>query len=266
MFYFPSADHTHFAGHGSLCLLVSSLIHQTEEFWALTTCNASLEMLCLYVKPDFLLSIPLRDLVFPYSVIQEKAIPVVRKGWGWERQLRRKEQEKKWELDILAAGGQGGPVWGGQGSEVGGGPGSEQGAHMNSPSACSVWSHHDCPQVSSSSLYSASLTCLPTTTELWTQSWCCLPAQRVRHSPIGLAFCCYELFFFFPFIFISWRLITLQYCSGFCHTLTWISHGFCYELLMKKLINSQSKKKMGSLFKLPEDYNMGDGLSGIPKR
>ena len=32
--------------------------------------------------------------------------------------------------------------------------------------------------------------------------------------------------FFFPFIFISWRLITVQYCSGFCHTLTWISHGF----------------------------------------
>ena len=33
-------------------------------------------------------------------------------------------------------------------------------------------------------------------------------------------------FFFFSLIFISWRLITLQYCSGFCHTLTWISHGF----------------------------------------
>ena len=32
--------------------------------------------------------------------------------------------------------------------------------------------------------------------------------------------------FFFSFIFISWRLITLQYCSGFCHALTWISHGF----------------------------------------
>ena len=30
----------------------------------------------------------------------------------------------------------------------------------------------------------------------------------------------YSFFFFFPFIFISWRLITLQYCSGFCHTLT----------------------------------------------
>ena len=32
--------------------------------------------------------------------------------------------------------------------------------------------------------------------------------------------------FYFFFIFISWMLITLQYCSGFCHTLTWISHGF----------------------------------------
>ena len=36
----------------------------------------------------------------------------------------------------------------------------------------------------------------------------------------------YATYFFFPFIFISLRLINLQYCSGFCHTLTWISHGF----------------------------------------
>ena len=32
--------------------------------------------------------------------------------------------------------------------------------------------------------------------------------------------------FFFSFMFTSWRLITLQYYSGFCHTLTWINHGF----------------------------------------
>ena len=32
--------------------------------------------------------------------------------------------------------------------------------------------------------------------------------------------------FFFSLIYINWRLITLQYCSGFCHTLIWISHGF----------------------------------------
>ena len=33
-------------------------------------------------------------------------------------------------------------------------------------------------------------------------------------------------FFVFSFIFISWRLITLQCCRGFCHTLSWISHVF----------------------------------------
>ena len=32
--------------------------------------------------------------------------------------------------------------------------------------------------------------------------------------------------FFFSFILISWRLITLQHCSGSCHTFTWISYGF----------------------------------------
>ena len=32
----------------------------------------------------------------------------------------------------------------------------------------------------------------------------------------------FYLFFliFIYLVFISWRLITLQYCSGFCHTLT----------------------------------------------
>ena len=43
-----------------------------------------------------------------------------------------------------------------------------------------------------------------------------------------MSFISLSLIFFFPFIFISWRLITLQYCSGFCHTLTWISHGFTH--------------------------------------
>ena len=33
-----------------------------------------------------------------------------------------------------------------------------------------------------------------------------------------------SLSFFFSFIFISWRLIILQYCSGFCHTFTCIPH------------------------------------------
>ena len=39
-----------------------------------------------------------------------------------------------------------------------------------------------------------------------------------RASQLQFFFCLFVPFF--SFIFISWRLITLQYCSGFCHTLT----------------------------------------------
>ena len=34
-----------------------------------------------------------------------------------------------------------------------------------------------------------------------------------------------HLIFLIVFIYCHWRLITLQYCGVFCHTLTWISHG-----------------------------------------
>ena len=33
------------------------------------------------------------------------------------------------------------------------------------------------------------------------------------------------IYFCFLLIYFNWRLMTLQYCSGFCHTLTWIRHG-----------------------------------------
>ena len=45
-------------------------------------------------------------------------------------------------------------------------------------------------------------------------SWLFFPCLSIHSLP------------FFFFFFISCRLITLQYCSGFCHTLKWISHGF----------------------------------------
>ena len=32
--------------------------------------------------------------------------------------------------------------------------------------------------------------------------------------------------FFNLFINFNWRLVTLQYCGGFCLTFTWISHGY----------------------------------------
>ena len=57
--------------------------------------------------------------------------------------------------------------------------------------------------------------------------------QDQYHRPFSLLFFPYLcvlfiffLFFFNFYFFISWRLITLQYCSGFCRTLKWLSHGF----------------------------------------
>jgi len=41
---------------------------------------------------------------------------------------------------------------------------------------------------------------------------------------INLFYFVFILFYFFKFIYFNWRLSTLQYCSGFRHTLTWISH------------------------------------------
>ena len=42
---------------------------------------------------------------------------------------------------------------------------------------------------------------------------------HIRQSiNIGTFLFFWQCFFFFSFIFISWRLITLQYCSGFCKT------------------------------------------------
>ena len=39
------------------------------------------------------------------------------------------------------------------------------------------------------------------------------------------------------FIYFSWRLITLHYCSGFCHTLTWISHQFSSVQLSRSVMS-----------------------------
>ena len=47
-----------------------------------------------------------------------------------------------------------------------------------------------------------------------------LSSTLFPHVGIGLcsSFCC-------SFLFVYWRLITLQYCGEFCYTFTWISHG-----------------------------------------
>ena len=65
--------------------------------------------------------------------------------------------------------------------------------------------------------------CFKSTSLRWLVLWhhCVNKCHTVHGWSPGIL-----LLLFFSFIFISWRLITLQYCSGFCHTLTWISHGF----------------------------------------
>ena len=64
---------------------------------------------------------------------------------------------------------------------------------------------------------------------VYKEMWCWKPFWN------ELLFCCcccstcfifIYFLFIFSFIFISWRLIILQYCSCFCHTLTWISREF----------------------------------------
>ena len=75
---------------------------------------------------------------------------------------------------------------------------------------------------------------------MWTLScgmWDLIPWPGIKLRPLAMRvlslnhwttrevpmyFVC-VLFILFLFFKISWRLITLQYCSGFCHTLTWIS-------------------------------------------
>ena len=64
----------------------------------------------------------------------------------------------------------------------------------------------------------------PVMLETWVCSLGCedpLEEGRATHSSIPLFF-----LVLFLFIYFSWRLITLQYCRGFCHTLIWITHGF----------------------------------------
>ena len=61
---------------------------------------------------------------------------------------------------------------------------------------------------------------------LYFGSWTEMMIYLLNPSLLTLSlFFSFSSFFFFPFYF-NWRLITLQYCGGFCHIFTWISHGY----------------------------------------
>ena len=74
---------------------------------------------------------------------------------------------------------------------------------------------------------------LPQRGKLRMESECGQPSRQTESGPCGLTEPREKLRTypeeqqsgFFLFFFFNWRLITLQYCGGFCHTFTWISHG-----------------------------------------
>ena len=55
-------------------------------------------------------------------------------------------------------------------------------------------------------------------------------------------------FFIFLNFFISWRLVILQYCSGFCHTLTWIRDGlYLFSVLLDWLSTVLQRMALGTV-------------------
>ena len=117
---------------------------------------------------------------------------------------------------------------------------------------CCVWAFSHCSDRGHSSLWCAGFsccgarslgTCAPAA-EVHRLSSCSLQVLECKFSGCGawtLLLCdmwdfptpgnepmspaLAGVFFSFSLIFISWQLITSQHFSGFCHTLTWISHG-----------------------------------------
>ena len=76
--------------------------------------------------------------------------------------------------------------------------------------------------------------------------------------------------FFFKFIF-NWRIITLQYCVGFCHTSTWISHRYTHvpfeppshaHFLMTLRHRSRGRHRMRWLYGITDSVDMSLNNSG----
>ena len=83
------------------------------------------------------------------------------------------------------------------------------------------------------------------------QPWCTpLPIWNQSVVPCPVLTVASSLFFFF----ISWRLITLQYCSGFCHTLTWtVASWPAYRFLRRQIQSSNHRRKKSIRLHLTEN-------------
>ena len=105
-------------------------------------------------------------------------------------------------------------------------------SHLQSfPASGSFWMSQFFTSGGQSIAVSASASALPMNTRDWFPlgwtGWISLQSIGLSRVLCNTTVQKHPFFFFFNFyFFISWRLITSQYCSGFCHTLTWISHGY----------------------------------------
>ena len=69
-----------------------------------------------------------------------------------------------------------------------------------------------------------------------------------------------SLIFFFNLFIFNWRIIALQYCVGFCHPSTWISHRYIYVPSLLNLPATSHcfqplKVVTETWFRFPESYS-----------
>ena len=68
----------------------------------------------------------------------------------------------------------------------------------------------------------------------------------------------FNVFYFICNLFIfNWRIVALQYCIGFCHISTWISHRYISVFLSPELPTPSHFSRLGTetLFEPPEPYS-----------
>ena len=92
-----------------------------------------------------------------------------------------------------------------------------------------MWVSKGCFWVSLSTIPESFLSVCSTAFFSWLQylrcccnAWLYVNSQGRKKGGKGGTISCFSIFL--KFNYFNWRLITLQYCSGFCHTLTWIRH------------------------------------------
>ena len=86
--------------------------------------------------------------------------------------------------------------------------------------------------------------------------WLVGSLPRVLLESPGLGLDSFNLVFL-KFIYFNWKIITLQYCIGFCHTVTWINHRYiCIPSLLNLPLSTHFLQVVTEhQSELPESYS-----------